>query len=130
MYYEYCLIVTGDAEFTDYSLLKRNCDNFIRKNVKYGENIVVMSAGNKEGADNLGEKYAKERGYRVRRFNPNWNKYGRSAGFVRNREMIRSSDGFIAFTCPYSENSSLTNNFINDARINRLNVKVVREEED
>lgn len=129
MYCEYCLIVTGDEEFTDYSLLKKNCDNFIRNNVKYGESIVVMSAGNQEGADNLGERYAKERGYCIRRFKPNWDKYGNRARIVRNREMIHDSDGLIAFTSPYSENSSNTNSFINDARYNRLKVKVVREED-
>jgi hypothetical protein len=130
MFFEYCLIVTGDAEFNDYPLLKKKCDNYIRNNVKNGENVVVMSAGSEEGADNLGEKYAKERGFTVRRFIPNWDKFGKSARFIRNRYMIKNSDGFIAFTSPYCSNSSLTNSFINDARSNRLNVKVVREEED
>lgn len=130
MFFEYCLIVTGDAEFNDYPLLKKKCDNYLRNNVKNGENIVIMSAGNSEGADNLGEKYASERGYTVRRFNPDWNRYGTKARFIRNRQMINNSDGFIAFTSPYCENTSITNNFINDARNRRLNVKVVREEED
>jgi hypothetical protein len=88
-----------------------------------------MSAGNEEGADSLGERYARERGYTVRRFKPDWNKFGKNARYVRNREMIKSSDGFIAFTSPYSSNSSVTNNFINAARYNKLNVMVVREED-
>lgn len=130
MYFDYCLIVTGDAEFNDYPLLRKNCDNYIRKNVINGENIVIMSAGNEEGADNLGERYARERGYTIRRFKPNWDRFGKNARFIRNREMIKDSDGFIAFTSPYSSNSGITGSFINDARINRLNVRVVREEED
>lgn len=129
MYFEYYCIITGDAEFDDYPLLKNKCDNFLRNNVKNGENVVVMSAGNEEGADSLGERYARERGYTVRRFKPDWNKFGKNARYVRNREMIKSSDGFIAFTSPYSSNSSVTNNFINAARYNKLNVMVVREED-
>lgn len=129
MFFEYCLIVTGDAEFDNYPLLRNKCDNYIKNNVKNGENVVVMSAGNQEGADNLAEKYAKERGYSVRRFVPDWNRYGRSARFVRNRSMIKSSDGMLAFTTPYCSNSSLTASFINDARMNKLNVRVVREED-
>ncbi len=49
------------------------------------------------GADRLGERYAKERGYPVRLFPADWEKFGKSAGYRRNAEMAKYADGLIAF---------------------------------
>lgn len=80
----YCLIV-GSRTFSDYDLLKTTVDKLLHYNVAKGRKIHVVSGGAK-GADTLAEKYAKEYGYELHIFRPEW-QYGKGAGFARNRKM-------------------------------------------
>ena len=48
-------------------------------------------------ADELGENYAQERGYRTRRFFPDWKLYGKAARPLRNKETDEYADGLIVF---------------------------------
>lgn len=86
------VIIAGSRKFDDYQLLKDKCDQIL-----YGiENIEIISGGS-VGADFLGELYAQEKNYKFRRFLPEWNKYGKSAGPIRNNQMAKSADMLIAF---------------------------------
>ena len=78
------MIVAGSRDFQDYSLM-RACLDEITAGLP-GE-IEVIS-GHAPGADTLGERYARERGLKVRRFPARWDQLGRSAGVARNRQMI------------------------------------------
>lgn len=78
----YRVIIAGGREFASYSFLKRKCDPIFDDLDKYYEIIIV--SGGARGADKLGEKYAKERGYKIEQFIPNWS-LGRHAGMIRNR---------------------------------------------
>lgn len=82
---EFRLIIAGGREFNDYDLLKRKCDHILSNKVKQGYKIVIISS-KARGADLLGERYAKEKGYTIADFPPNWG-LGKSAGYVRNKEM-------------------------------------------
>lgn len=81
--------VIGSRGFTDYSLLKTELDRVTAP-------FIIVSGGAK-GADSLAEKYADEMGYTKLIFPAEWEKYGRSAGFKRNRLIIESSDIVLAF---------------------------------
>lgn len=50
------------------------------------ENLTIVS-GAARGGDRLGENWAKENGVEVKQFIPDWNKHGKSAGMVRNKQM-------------------------------------------
>lgn len=39
------------------------------------------------GADSLAKRYAQEYGYQYHEFPADWHTYGKSAGYVRNREI-------------------------------------------
>ena len=56
----------------------------------------VISGGAK-GADSLGEQFAKEFGYGRTIFLPQWDKYGKSAGFRRNQQIVDACDMVLAF---------------------------------
>jgi predicted Rossmann-fold nucleotide-binding protein len=58
--------------------------------------VVILSGGAK-GADQLGERYAKERGITVEVYPALWSVHGRSAGYIRNRQMAQSADALVAF---------------------------------
>lgn len=44
------------------------------------------------GADKMADGWAKANGHPVERHPADWNKYGKSAGFIRNAEMVASLD--------------------------------------
>ena len=79
------IIIAGSRTFNNYPLLKKTLDECI-SNLETNEEIQIVSGGAR-GADKLGEKYAKERGYSLKIFPANWDKYGKRAGYLRNNEM-------------------------------------------
>jgi hypothetical protein len=86
------VIIAGSRQFDDFEMLTHFCDKYF-----HGvENIEIFS-GNSKGADLLGEKYAAERGYPVRKFLPDWVQNKRGGGHRRNEEMVRNADLLIAF---------------------------------
>jgi len=78
------MIVAGSRGFDDYGYLSEKLDGIIEE---IHDEIEIVSGGAK-GADSLGEQYAEERGIPVKQFAPDWKRFGKSAGFRRNREML------------------------------------------
>lgn len=77
----HCLIV-GSRTFEDYDLFQRKVDHFLG-----GRTDVEIVSGGAAGADFLAERYANDRGFPLQVFSPDWSRYGKRAGYVRNREM-------------------------------------------
>jgi hypothetical protein len=61
-----------------------------------GWNITEVVSGCAKGVDQLGEELARDSDIPVAQFPANWNKYGRSAGPIRNREMAKYAEALIA----------------------------------
>lgn len=57
--------------------------------------IDEVLTGGASGADSFGESIARSLGIPSRRFLPDWKKYGRAAGPIRNAEMARNADAVI-----------------------------------
>lgn len=87
------VIIAGSRDFTDYNFLRDKCDRIL-SNIK--DEIWILS-GCAKGADNLGEKYAQERGYYLAEFPADWDLHGRKAGVLRNQEMADEADALIVF---------------------------------
>lgn len=88
------VIVAGSRGFTDYDLLCAKLDRMLSK-VTTREIIIV--SGTARGADQMGEQYAKDRGYRCLRLPADWQKFGKRAGYMRNEDMARIADAAVLF---------------------------------
>ena len=86
------VIIAGGRKFKDYKRLCGYCDHLLQNQ----KDIEIVS-GAAMGADKLGEKYAEERGYQIKRFPASWDRYGKSAGYIHNEEMAKYADALIAF---------------------------------
>ncbi len=84
------LSVIGSRSFNDYDLLEKEINSL-------HFDIDLIISGGAKGADTLGEQYANKYGIKTMIFKPNWKKYGMSAGFKRNRDIIQKCDAVIAF---------------------------------
>jgi hypothetical protein len=62
--------------------------DFMVKNVKATEII----SGTAKGADRIGETVAALNEIKVTQFRPDWEMYGKRAGFIRNKEMVEYCD--------------------------------------
>ena len=114
------VIIAGTRDFRDYDLLKKYCDYMLSQKTQSGEEIRIISGGAK-GADALGEEYARERGFIIVRYPAEWEKYGRQAGPMRNREMAANADALIAF---WDDKSKGTKNMIEEAKKRGLKVAI------
>ncbi len=85
------------------------------------KDIEVIS-GTASGADTLGERYAKENGYKLTRFPADWNKHGKKAGYIRNCEMADYAEALIAF---WDGESKGTKNMIEIAKSKGIKIKIV-----
>lgn len=80
------LLVTGSRSCQNEGRIRKILLSVFKKK---GENVTLVS-GNARGADRICEKIAEEFGWTIEKHPADWEKYGKSAGFVRNREMVLS----------------------------------------
>lgn len=114
------VIIAGGWDFGNYSLLCKTMDRLLCN--KQRENIQIV-CGKARGADTLGERYARERGYLVNYFPANWNTYGKRAGYIRNVEMAQNADALVAF---WDGQSRGTAHMIKTAREYGLLVRMIK----
>jgi predicted Rossmann fold nucleotide-binding protein DprA/Smf involved in DNA uptake len=57
----------------------------------------IIVSGGARGVDSTAEKAAKENGLEFILFLPDWDKNGKSAGFLRNIQIIEEADIIVAF---------------------------------
>ena len=112
------VIIAGGRNFRDYNKLRESCDNIL-----VNQKELEIVSGTAAGADTLGERYAQEKGYEVKKFPAQWDLYGKSAGYKRNQQMAEYADGLIAF---WDGKSKGTKHMIDIANKMGLKVRVVR----
>ena len=125
------VIIAGSRNFNNYNKLKEFCDK-----VLVNQNDIEIISGTAEGADKLGERYAKEKGYTLTEFPAKWKdltakpcfvKYDKNkepynvlAGLNRNEEMAKYADALIIF---WDGRSSGSKNMIESATKHKLKIK-------
>jgi len=117
------VIIAGSRKFNDYDILCGFCDKLLENRVKDGYKIIIVS-GHAKGADQLGERYANERGYDLEIYEYE-RKYGKGGGYRRNTKMAEVGNALIAF--PVGESSG-TRHMIKIATKNHLIVREITEE--
>lgn len=60
------------------------------------EGCTVVSGGAR-GVDRAGAQTARQRGLRVVEYLPDWDRYGKRAGFLRNEQIVAAADTVIVF---------------------------------
>jgi hypothetical protein len=92
---EFKLIVAGGRDFLNYELLSRTL--FAMADVEFADREVSIVSGLARGADALAVQFAQENHVVCHMFPANWGAFAKGAGFRRNSEMAKFSDGLLAF---------------------------------
>lgn len=103
--------VIGSRTFFGYKLLKNVLDKHF---------ISQIVSGGAKGADSLAARYANEHNIPLLEFLPDYHKYGKKAPFVRNKQIVQSSDIIVAF---WDGHSAGTKHSIEHGK--KLNKKII-----
>lgn len=84
--------VIGSRGFSNYALLESELNK-----IHSASPITQIVSGGARGADRMGETWAKQNNIPTLIFLPDWDKYGKSAGFIRNKDIIANAELVVAF---------------------------------
>ena len=90
------IMIVGTRTYEDYKTFKKQGDEWLNYNVNLNEDIIEIVSGGARGVDSLAERLANEEGFILKVFPADWNQHGKSAGPIRNRQMveyIKEKDG-------------------------------------
>ena len=119
------LIITGGRDYSNYEKVCQALDEVERQ---FSGKIIAIVQGGAKGADALGKRWAMEKGYPIEQFDAEWNKYGKTAGFIRNQEMLDESNPCLVVAFP---GGSGTYDMIKRTnRCKHADLIVIRDEED
>lgn len=88
------LIIAGGRDFNNLELMKKELGLFLPDAI--GSDITVIS-GEARGADIMGRRLAESLGLKVELYPANWDRDGRSAGYIRNSLMANTATHLLAF---------------------------------
>lgn len=82
------VLIAGSRDFNDFELLDKAIKHYLKQYSLHRQDIEVVSGGAR-GADKLGEQFANKYSIKLTIFPADWNTYGKSAGYIRNEQMIK-----------------------------------------
>lgn len=100
----------------------KDVDNAIKDS---GFEITEVFCGEAKGPDSLGKEWAFNNGIKCKSFKPNWNKYPKTAGMIRNADMLVNADALIVLIYDNSPGSMHMHSI---AKTKGIPVFVVRKE--
>lgn len=80
------IIICSSRDFCDTKIFNETMKN-LRINAERSD--IEIISGHARGADRMGEIFAKENNIRLKIFPAQWDKYGKSAGYRRNDQMLQ-----------------------------------------
>lgn len=114
------VIIAGSRDCPEYNVeLFRKIDNILG-NIGW-EDLEIVS-GTCRGADKLGENYADLYGQDAKQFPADWKTHGKSAGYIRNKQMAEYATHLIAL---WDGQSKGTKNMIDLAKQYGLNIRII-----
>ena len=84
------VLVCGGRDFNDYELLRATLDRILNPNnlsLAYQAGIELIHGGAR-GADTWADYWAVNNYVPIHEYKANWDKYGKRAGYIRNKQML------------------------------------------
>ncbi len=85
------LVIAGSRDVVDYSILKQCWSQY-----RYAKYVTEIVSGGARGVDSLAIRLANEIDIPVKVMKPDWDKYPRRAGFLRNADMAAYAHSVLA----------------------------------
>lgn len=114
------LAVIGSRSFDDELVANSEIESLV-----LAKSCTTIVSGGAKGADTLAARYAQAHGLELIEIKPDWARYGRGAGPLRNKLIIESADCVLAF---WDGKSKGTLSALDHARKLRKSIKIIRYE--
>lgn len=111
------ILICGDRNWSDYWAIYDVVSKLDRNS------IIIHGAA--KGADTMAGTIASKLGFKVVAFKANWERYGKAAGPIRNREMLDVKPDLVIAFHNDIENSKGTKDCIKEAEKRSIEVKLV-----
>ena len=120
------LIIAGSRKFNR-QLDARHTQRYIYQTInveaqRFDQFPSHVISGGAHGIDTQGELWAKDKGVKIIRVLPEWDRYGKAAGPLRNQKMIEQGDALLAL---WDGESRGTFDIIKRALAEKVTLKVV-----
>jgi YspA, cpYpsA-related SLOG family len=91
------ILVCGGRDYTNYREFETNLCDILFDYVEF-ERVTIIQGGAR-GADALAKRFAEDFGDTCIEFKADWEQYGKSAGYIRNKQMLEEGkpDLVVAF---------------------------------
>ena len=118
------VIVAGSRTFNYPELL----DEVLNQYRLFHFNFTELVHGGARGADTLAMLWAEKRNIQVRCFPADWDKYGKKAGYIRNKQMAEYGELLIAFWDGESKGTKMMIELAKESNVNTIIVKYALDE--
>jgi predicted Rossmann fold nucleotide-binding protein DprA/Smf involved in DNA uptake len=104
------LAIVGSRTITDKGAIVMGVSQAMAKAMELGldPQITEIVSGGAKGVDAMAEDYAKAHGFPTRIFRADWDRHGRRAGFLRNRDIVANCDMVLAIHDGESRGTQMT----------------------
>jgi len=113
------IAVVGSRGYNNYDYFEAQI-KYLTMNMQ--GDITFVSGGCSSGADKLIKDFCKEYNYELIEFLPNWDLYGKSAGFKRNQLIVEEATHLIAF---WNKKSKGTESSVKLAEKKNIPIRIV-----
>lgn len=112
------VLITGSRDWQHPGTIEGAFTYYVSSVYGDGPHITLVSGACPTGADKMCEEEAARRGWTIERHPADWNRHGKKAGFMRNREMVDlGADICLAFCRNKSAGTMMTYNLAQHALI-------------
>jgi hypothetical protein len=118
------ILVCGGREYLDGGAVNKYLTNLIESEYFLSPITAVIHGGAK-GADSLAGEWAKANGITQEVFKPDWNRFGKAAGFIRNSEMLKDGKPDLVVAFPGGRGTAM---MVDIARRAGVQVKIYSEQ--
>lgn len=114
--------VVGGRNFSDFELL-----NQVLSKINSNKTITLIVSGGAKGADSFANAWAEAMKIPTMIFLPDWDKFGKSAGYKRNHQIIMEAECCVAF---WDGESKGTKSSIDLAKSKNMPLKIIMYKND
>lgn len=86
------VLICGSRTFTNMNILRDSMNK-----IEFPVDDIQIISGGATGADTVAIQYAEENNFPAIIIKPEWDKYGKQAGMIRNKKLVALADVMIAF---------------------------------
>jgi hypothetical protein len=117
------VLICGGRDFDDYHSFWYSMNDISDKFDFDNKQPITIIQGGAKGADAFARTYAIECGFELENYEANWSKYGRSAGYIRNAQMLEEGKPDLVIAFPGGKGTAMMVKLAQKAKIKVIKIE-------